>query len=55
LHAHWKLLIVDPRCHEFTRTNLSAFCLPGAPLSTSGHQIFRVGTEGTQVGESNLM
>jgi hypothetical protein len=24
LDAHWELLIIDPRCHEFTRMNLSA-------------------------------
>jgi hypothetical protein len=29
--------------------------LPGAPLSTSGRQIFRVWSEGTQVSEINLM
>jgi hypothetical protein len=29
--------------------------LSGAPLSTSGRQIFGVGLEGTQVGEINLM
>jgi hypothetical protein len=42
------------RCHEFTRTNLSASPLSGAPLSTSGRQIFRVWSEGTQVSEINL-
>jgi hypothetical protein len=55
LHARREHLVVDPRCHEFTRMNLSASPLPGAPLSTSGRQIFRVGSEKTQVSEINLM
>jgi hypothetical protein len=55
LHAHRELLVVDPWCHEFTRTNLSASPLPGAPLSTSSHQILGVRSEGMQVGEINLM
>jgi hypothetical protein len=55
LHARRELLIVDPRYHEFTRMNLSASPLPNVPLSTSGRQIFGVGSEGTQVGEINLM
>jgi hypothetical protein len=54
LHTHRELLIVDPRCHEFTRMNLSASPLPGALLLMSGRQIFGVGSEGTQVGEINL-
>jgi hypothetical protein len=55
LHARRELLVVDLRCHEFTRMNLSASPLPGMHLSMSGRQIFRVGLEGTQVSEINLM
>jgi hypothetical protein len=33
LDARQKLLIVDPRHHEFIRMNLSAFLFPGVPLS----------------------
>jgi hypothetical protein len=54
LHARRELLVVDPRCHEFTRMNLSTSPLPGAHLSMSGRQIFGVGLERTQVGEINL-
>jgi hypothetical protein len=32
-HAHQELLIIDTLSHEFTRMNLSASSLPGAPLS----------------------
>jgi hypothetical protein len=46
LHARQKLLVVDSQCHEFTRMNLNTSPLPGALLSTSDHQIFRVGSEG---------
>jgi hypothetical protein len=31
-HARQKLLIIDPLSREFTRMNLSASLLPGAPL-----------------------
>jgi hypothetical protein len=55
LHARRELLVLDTWCHEFTRTNLSVSPLPVAPLSTSDHQIFEVGSEGTQVSEINLM
>jgi hypothetical protein len=54
MHAHQELLVVDPWSHEFNRTNLSAFLLPGAPLSMVCHQIFVVGMEGTHVDEINL-
>jgi hypothetical protein len=53
-HVRQELLVVDPWHLEFTRTNLSASPLPGAPLSMSRHQIFGVGLEGTQVDEVNL-
>jgi hypothetical protein len=53
--ARQKLLIIDPRHHEFTRMNLSTFSLPDAPLLMVCHQIFGVGSEGTQVNEINLM
>jgi hypothetical protein len=43
LHAHRELLVVDPRCHEFTRMNLSTFPLPSVSLSMSDRQIFGVG------------
>jgi hypothetical protein len=46
LDARQKFLIVYPRRHEFTRMNLNASLLPGAPLSTVGRQIFRVWTKG---------
>jgi hypothetical protein len=46
-HARQELLVIDPRRHEFTGTNLSAFPLSGMPLSTVYHQIFRIGIEGT--------
>jgi hypothetical protein len=39
-HVRQEHLVVDPRCPELTRMNLSAFPLPGAPLSTSHRQIF---------------
>jgi hypothetical protein len=55
LHARRELLIVDPRCHEFTRMNLSASPLKGASLSTSGRQIFGVGSKEMQVSDINLM
>jgi hypothetical protein len=41
-HVHQELLVVDPRHPEFTMTNLSDSPIPGAPLSTSRRQIFRV-------------
>jgi hypothetical protein len=47
-------VVIEPQSHEFTRTNLSASPLPGVPLSVVGHQIFGVGSEGTQVDEINL-
>jgi hypothetical protein len=53
-HVRQELLIVDPRRHEFTRMNLSASPLPGAPLSMVCHQIFRVESNETQVNEINL-
>jgi hypothetical protein len=53
-HVYQELLVVDPRCPEFTTMNLSAFPLPGASLSTSCCQIFGVGSEETQVNEINL-
>jgi hypothetical protein len=53
-HARLELLVVDPRSHEFTRMNLSAFPLLGAPLSMACHQIFGVRSEGMQVDEINL-
>jgi hypothetical protein len=53
-YAHWELLIVDPRRHEFTWMNLSASPLPGEPLSMVCHQIFRVVSEGMQVDKINL-
>jgi hypothetical protein len=55
LHTRQKLLVVDPRCHESIRMNFSASPLPGASLSTSGRQIFGVGSKRTQVDEINLM
>jgi hypothetical protein len=54
LHAYQKLLVVDTRCHEFIRMNLSASLLLGAPLSMSYRRIFGVGLDGTQVDEINL-
>jgi hypothetical protein len=53
-HVRQELLMVDPWRPEFTRTNLSTSPLLGTPLSTSRRQIFRVGSEGTQVDEINL-
>jgi hypothetical protein len=53
-HVRPELLIVDPRRHEFTRTNLSAFPLLGVPLSMVYRQIFGVGLEETQVDEINI-
>jgi hypothetical protein len=53
-HVHQEILIVDSRRHEFTRMNFSVSPLPGVPLLTSHHQIFGVGSEGTQVDEINL-
>jgi hypothetical protein len=46
-HARQELLVVDPRSHESTGTDLSAFPLPGAHLSTVCRQIFGVGSEET--------
>jgi hypothetical protein len=54
LHARRELLVVDPRCHEVTRTNLSASPLPGASLSPSGRQILRVGSRETWRCKINL-
>jgi hypothetical protein len=54
LDARQKLLIIDPRRHEFTMTNLIASSISGVPLSTSHRQIFRVGLEGIQFDEINL-
>jgi hypothetical protein len=53
-HVRQELLVVDPRHSEFTRMNLNAAPLPGASMSTSRCQIFRVGSEETQVGEIHL-
>jgi hypothetical protein len=53
-HVRQKLIVVDPRRHEFTRTNLSASPLPDGHLSTSHHEIFEVGSKGMQVDEINL-
>jgi hypothetical protein len=50
-HVRQKLLVVDLWCPEFTRTNLSASPLPDAPLSMSHRQIFKMGSEKTQVDE----
>jgi hypothetical protein len=46
-YVYQELLVVDPRCPEFNRTNLSTSPLPGAPLSMSHRQIFGVGSEET--------
>jgi hypothetical protein len=54
LRARQEFLVVDPWSHEFTRMNLGTSPLPGVPLLMSHHQIFRVGSEGTQVNEINL-
>jgi hypothetical protein len=53
-HVRQEFLIVDLWRPEFTMTNLSAFPLPGVPLSMSHRQIFEVGSEGMQVDEINL-
>jgi hypothetical protein len=54
LDARQELLVIDPRCHEFTRMNLSASFLTVSPLSMSRRQIFGVGSEGVQVDEIKL-
>jgi hypothetical protein len=54
LDARRELLVVDPRSHEFTRMNLSASPLLGAPLSTVCRHIFGVGLDGMQVDEINF-
>jgi hypothetical protein len=53
-HVPQEHLVVDPRHPEFTRMNLNASPLPSASRLTSHHQIFGVGSEGTQVDEINL-
>jgi hypothetical protein len=54
LHVRQEFLVVDLWRPEFTRTNFSTFPFPGAPLSTSRHQIFGVESKETQVDEINL-
>jgi hypothetical protein len=41
-HTRQELIVVDPRSHESTGTDLNASPLSDMPLSMSCHQIFRM-------------